>query len=105
MRLLGIAFRNLTRAKRRNALSGGTMVLGSAALVLGNGLSDGVARQLTDNLVAVQTGHLQVVVRPTDFVPQNNPFDAYGPELIPGAMDVARRIESQGAAARRGKRG
>jgi putative ABC transport system permease protein len=99
MTLLGIAFRNLTRAKRRNALSGGTMVLGSAALVLGNGLSDGIARQLTDNLVAVQTGHLQVVVRPTDFVPQNNPFDAYGPELIPGAMELARRIEADGAAA------
>ena len=56
MRLLAIAFRNLARAKRRNGLSGGTMALGSAALVLGSGLSDGIARQLTDNLVAVQTG-------------------------------------------------
>lgn len=97
MRLLGIAFRNLARAKRRNALSGGTMVLGSAAMVLGSGLSDGIARQLSDNLVAVQTGHLQVVVRPTDFIPQNNPFDAYGQELIPGAMQIARRIEAEGA--------
>ena len=62
MRLLGIAFRNLLRARRRNALAGGTMALGTAALVLGSGLSDGIARQLTDNLVAVQTGEIMVVV-------------------------------------------
>jgi len=98
MRLLGIAFRNLTRAKRRNALSGGTMVLGSAALVLGSGLSDGIARQLTDNLVAVQTGHLLVLVRSDDFIPQNSPFDAYGQELIPGAEEMAHRIEAEGKA-------
>jgi putative ABC transport system permease protein len=97
MRLLAIAFRNLLRAKRRNALSGGTMVLGSAALVLGNGLSDGIARQLTSNLVAVQTGHIQVVVRPDDFQPQNNPFDAYASDHLPGAEALARRIESEGA--------
>ncbi len=98
-RLLAIAFRNLLRAKRRNALSGGTMVLGTAALVLGNGLSDGMARQLTDNLVAVQTGHLQVVVRPEDFQSQNSPFDAYGTDHLPGAVEIARRIEAEGSAA------
>jgi len=96
MRLLAIAFRNLLRAKRRNALSGGTMVLGSAALVLGNGLSDGIARQLTANLVAVQTGHVQVVVRPDDFQPQNSPFDAYGSDHLPNAVELARRIEDEG---------
>jgi putative ABC transport system permease protein len=99
MRLLGIAFRNLLRAKRRNALSGGTMVLGSAALVLGNGLSDGIARQLTANLVAVQTGHVQVVVRPDDFQPQNSPFDAYGSDHLPGAAELARRLEAEGRSA------
>ena len=90
--LLGIAFRNLLRARRRNLLSGGTMALGTAALVLGGGLSDGIARQLTASLVAVQTGHVQVVVRPDDFEPQNSPFDAYGHALLPGAEDLARRI-------------
>lgn len=99
MRLFGIAFRNLLRARRRNALSGGTMVLGSAALVLGGALSDGIARQLTASLVAIQTGHVQVVVRPEDFQPQNSPFDAYGSEHLPGAMDLARRIEAEGEAA------
>ncbi len=97
-RLLAIAFRNLLRAKRRNALSGGTMVLGSAALILGNGLSDGIARQLTSNLVAVQTGHVQVVVRPEDFQPQNSPFDAYGSDHLPGGEALARRIENDGRA-------
>lgn len=97
--LLGIAFRNLLRAKRRTALSGGTMVLGSAALVLGNGLTDGIARQLTANLVAVQTGHLQVAARRDDFQPQNSPFDAYSQELLPGAVELARRIEAEGKAA------
>jgi ABC-type lipoprotein release transport system permease subunit len=97
-RLLAIAFRNLLRAKRRNALSGGTMVLGAAAMVLGSGLSDGIARQLTANLVAVQTGHVQVVVRPDDFQPQNSPFDAYGQDEIPGALALARRIEAEGRA-------
>ncbi len=94
--LLAIAFRNLLRAKRRTLLSGGTMVLGSGALVLGSGLSDGIARQLTDSLVAVQTGHLQVVARPLDFQPQNSPFDAYGLDRIAGAEELARRIEREG---------
>jgi putative ABC transport system permease protein len=94
--LLAIAFRNLLRAKRRTLLSGGTMVLGSGALVLGSGLSDGIARQLTDSLVAVQTGHVQVVARPLDFVPQNSPFDAYSLERLPQAEELARRIENEG---------
>ncbi len=75
------------------------MVLGSAALVLGNGLSDGIARQLTANLLAVQTGHVQVVVRPDDFQPQNSPFDAYGSDHLPGAVDLAQRIEKEGRSA------
>ncbi len=83
MKLLGIAFRNLLRARRRNALAGGTMALGTAALILGSGLSDGIARQLTDNLVAVQTGELMVVKREDGFVRQNSPFDAYSKDLIP----------------------
>jgi putative ABC transport system permease protein len=97
--LLSIAFRNLLRARRRNLLSGGTMALGTAALVLGSGLSDGIARQLTASLVAVQTGHLQVVVRPSDFEPQNSPFDAYGHALLPGGEALAGRIavEARGA--------
>jgi len=96
--LFSLAFRNLFRSKRRNALSGGTMVLGSAALVLGSGLSDGIARQLTRNLVSVQTGHLQLVVRPEDFQPQNSPFDAYGQDPFQGAESLARRIQEVGKA-------
>jgi ABC-type lipoprotein release transport system permease subunit len=74
-RLVSIAFRNLLRARRRNLLSGGTMALGTAALVLGGGLSDGIARQLTASLVAVQTGHLQVVdpLEPPAPVPRSVP--------------------------------
>jgi len=98
MALLRIAFRNLLRAKRRNILSGGTMVLGSAALVLGSGLSDGIARQLTASLVATQTGHIQVVVRPNDFQPQNSPFDVYGQDFFLGAEDLARSLETGSAA-------
>ena len=97
--LLAIAFRNLLRARRRNLLSGGTMALGTAALVLGGGLADGIARQLTASLVAVQTGHVQVVVRPDDFEPQNSPFDVYGQSLLPGAEDMARRIAKDGRSA------
>jgi putative ABC transport system permease protein len=96
--LLSIAFRNLLRAKRRTLLSGGTMVLGSGALVLGSGLADGIARQLTDSLVAVQTGHVQVVARPLDFQPQNSPFDAYSMDRLLGAEELARRIEREGQA-------
>lgn len=95
MRLLGIAFRNLLRARRRNALAGGTMALGTAALILGSGLSDGIARQLTDNLVAVQTGEIMVVKREEGFVRQNSPFDAYSRERIPNAEAVIREIESR----------
>jgi putative ABC transport system permease protein len=96
LRLLRIAFRNLLRARRRNALAGGSMALGTAALVLAAGLADGISRQLSDNLVAVQTGHLQVVVRPDEFHPQNNPFDAYGQDELPDAAALARRVEEAG---------
>jgi len=95
MRLLGIAFRNLLRARRRNALAGGTMALGTAALILGSGLSDGIARQLTDNLVAVQTGEMMVVKREDDFVRQNSPFDAYSRERIQNGEAVIREIEKR----------
>jgi putative ABC transport system permease protein len=95
-RLVSIAFRNLFRAKRRNALAGGSMALGAAALVIASSLADGITRQLSDNLVAVQTGHLQVVVRPDDFQSQNNPFDAYGQDRLPDAEVLARRIETDG---------
>jgi putative ABC transport system permease protein len=98
LRLLAIAFRNLLRAKRRNALAGGSMALGTAALVFASGLADGITRQLSDNLVAIQTGHLQVVVRPDDFESQNNPFDAYGQDRLPDARELARRIEEEGRA-------
>ena len=69
------------------------MALGTAALILGSGLSDGIARQLTDNLVAVQTGELMVVKREEGFVRQNSPFDAYSRERIPNAEAVIRAIE------------
>jgi len=94
MKLLGIAFRNLLRARRRNALAGGTMALGTAALILGSGLSDGIARQLTDNLVAVQTGEIMVVRREEGFVPQNSPFDAYSNERIENGGIVVQEIET-----------
>jgi putative ABC transport system permease protein len=99
LRLLAIAFRNLLRARRRNALAGGSMALGTAALVFASGLADGITRQLSDNLVAIQTGHLQVVVRPDDFESQNNPFDAYGQDRLPDATALARRIEEEGRSA------
>jgi putative ABC transport system permease protein len=97
--LLRLALRNLLRARRRTLLTGGTMALGVAALVLGSGLADGIQRQLVSGLVTVQTGHLQVVARALDFEPQNSPFDAYSQERLPGAVDLARRIESEGRTA------
>jgi putative ABC transport system permease protein len=97
--LLRLALRNLLRARRRTLLTGGTMALGTAALVLGSGLADGIARQLVTGLVAVQTGHLQVVARPLDFEPQNSPFDAYSQERLPGAVALAAHIENAGRAA------
>jgi putative ABC transport system permease protein len=93
--LLRLALRNLLRARRRTLLTGGTMALGTAALVLGSGLADGITRQLVSGLVAVQTGHLQVVARAADFEPQNSPFDAYSQERLPGAVELARRIEQE----------
>ncbi len=95
MRLIGIAFRNLLRARRRNALAGGTMALGTAALILGGGLTDGITRQLTDNLVAVQTGEVMVVKREAGFVPQNSPFDAYSEERIPEGARLIATIEAE----------
>ena len=70
------------------------MALGTAALILGSGLSDGIARQLTDNLVAVQTGEIMVVRREEGFVPQNSPFDAYSNERIENGEIVVQEIET-----------
>lgn len=97
MRLFRLAFRNLLRARRRSALAVATMLLGCAALVAAQGLADGIASQLTSSLVAVQTGHLQVVARPLDFEPQNSPFDAYGETAFAGASQLAERIEKEAA--------
>ena len=71
------------------------MALGTAALILGSGLSDGIARQLTDNLVAVQTGEMMVVKREEGFVRQNSPFDAYSREPIENGEAVIREIEKR----------
>jgi len=94
--LLRLALRNLLRARRRTLLTGGTMALGTAALVLGSGVADGISRQLVTGLVTTQTGHLQVVARPLDFEPQNSPFDAYSQDRLPGAVALARAIEAEG---------
>jgi putative ABC transport system permease protein len=99
MRLFRLAFRNLLRARRRSTLAVATMLLGCAALVAAQGLADGIASQLTSSLVAVQTGHLQVVARPLDFEPQNSPFDAYGETAFAGASQLAERIEKEAATA------
>ena len=71
------------------------MALGAAALVLGSGLSDGIRRQLIDNLVAVQTGEIMVVKREDGFVRQNSPFDAYSRERIPNGAALIREIEKR----------
>ncbi len=71
------------------------MALGTAALILGSGLSDGIARQLTDNLVAVQTGEIMVVKREEGFLRQNSPFDAYSNERIPQSGAVIRELEAR----------
>ena len=71
------------------------MALGTAALILGGGLSDGIAKQLTDNLVAVQTGEIMVVKRDADFVRQNSPFDAYSVNRIPNAAALLVEIEER----------
>lgn len=71
------------------------MALGTAALILGSGLSDGIARQLTDNLVAVQTGEIMVVRREEGFVRQNSPFDAYSRERIRNGDAVIQAIEKR----------
>ena len=71
------------------------MALGTAALILGSGLSDGIARQLTDNLVAVQTGEIMVVRREEGFVRQNSPFDAYSRDRIQNGEAVVKEIEKR----------
>ena len=99
MRLLRVAFRNLLRAKRRNALAGGTMAIGVAAMILGSGISDGIARQLTDSLVAVQTGELMIVRRGDGFLRTNSPFDVYSQEEIDDGEAIADRLRSRASEA------
>lgn len=71
------------------------MAIGTAALILGGGLSDGISKQLTDNLLAVQTGEMMVVRREEGFVRQNSPFDAYSREPIRNSEALIKEMEKR----------
>jgi ABC-type lipoprotein release transport system permease subunit len=60
-----LAFKNLRRFRRRTFLVGLTVILCAAVLVFNNSLGNGIEDQLLKNLVALQTGHLQLTPQPT----------------------------------------
>jgi ABC-type lipoprotein release transport system permease subunit len=59
-----LAFKNLQRFRRRTLLVGLTVILCAAVLVFNNSLGNGIEDQLLKNLIALQTGHLQLTPQP-----------------------------------------
>ncbi len=60
-----LAFKNLRRFRRRTLLVGSTVILCATVLVFNNSLGNGIEDQLLKNLIALQTGHLQLTPLPT----------------------------------------
>ncbi|MCX7881994.1 MAG: ABC transporter permease [Brevinematales bacterium] len=60
--LLSLAFRNLTRQKRRNFFLGTGIALGMAMLVLAGAFSLGLKDLLIDRWITYMSGHIQITV-------------------------------------------
>lgn len=63
MEYLKMAFRNLLRHKRRSILTGLGMFIGSLLLVYTFANSAGLERQLIENMVISNTGHIKITAR------------------------------------------
>jgi putative ABC transport system permease protein len=84
-----LALRNLMRHKRRNALSGVAIVVGCFALIMGNGLVDGIDKVTLRLQEDTMGGH--VLLRPTDYPSKgrNFPLDKATPPDAPLAKRLA----------------
>src|SRR5262245_9657623 len=97
-----IAWRSIGRNRRRTALTLASVVFGTMALVLFNGLIDGIFEQLREYVIHSRLGHIQIT-RPgyRDFAsldPERYSIDNFvelKQELtrIPGVVDVTKRFE------------
>src|SRR5690554_3361257 len=76
-----IAFRNLFRHKRRSILTGISIFFGSFILLFGISFCSGVEKQLIDNMVILNTGHITISATKGK---ENSEFDeAYGLRKLP----------------------
>jgi putative ABC transport system permease protein len=97
-----IAWRSIGRNRRRTALTLASVVFGTMALVLFNGVVDGIFEQLREYVIHSRLGHLQITVPgyrefgtlDPDKYSLNN-FVELKKELvrIPGVVDVTKRFE------------
>ncbi|MCX7571786.1 FtsX-like permease family protein [Tumebacillus sp. DT12] len=73
--IIGMAFRNIFRQKRRTFLLGISIVLGTFVLILGLSFVDGIQKQLFENMLVQQTGHFVVhhESHPVDSSPMAKP--------------------------------
>jgi ABC-type lipoprotein release transport system permease subunit len=58
--LLGLAFRNLSRQRRRTVITVSAMALSLAVAIPTNGLMDGLAAQMLEGITGMDLGHVQV---------------------------------------------
>jgi putative ABC transport system permease protein len=104
--LLKLAMRDLLRNRRRTSLVGLTVLIGAMVIVLNGGMVSGVRKQLLDNLVINQTGHLQIRARGTaaarksdfgsaEMIERPEEIAALVSEWIPGSL-VSARLASLG---------
>jgi putative ABC transport system permease protein len=78
-----LAFRNLTRHKRRSRLSIGAVAFGIAALILASGFIEWIFYDFRETTIKSQLGHLQIV-RPNYFeVGKADPYAFLLPKNLP----------------------
>jgi putative ABC transport system permease protein len=78
-----LAFRNLTRHKRRSRLSIGAVAFGIAALILASGFIEWIFYDVRETTIKSQLGHLQIV-RPNYFeVGKADPYAFLLPKNLP----------------------
>jgi putative ABC transport system permease protein len=78
-----LAFRNITRNKRRSAIAACAVGFGIAALLLASGFMEWMLREFQETTIKSQLGHLQIVRPGYHDAGKANPFAFLLPDVVP----------------------
>ncbi|NNC98922.1 MAG: ABC transporter permease [Gammaproteobacteria bacterium] len=95
--LIGLAWRNIWRHRRRTAITLSSIGIGFALAVLSIGLGDGSHNSLVRNAIKLGEGHLTVQPRGYFEAPANHKFIANGKALVANLehLEITDSIESR----------